>query len=97
MREAYRVFDKERTGYIEAAELKMIFAALPQKLSDREIDEMLRAADEDGEKEIVGGLADTPLPVSKTQHPGVKFKRSHFPRLTYPMLCISHKSFSRLY
>ena len=65
MREAYRVFDKERTGYIEAAELKMIFAALPQKLSEREIDEMLRAADEDGEKEIVGGLADTPLPVSK--------------------------------
>ena len=59
MREAYRVFDKERTGYIEAAELKMIFAALPQKLSDREIDEMLRAADEDGK------MADTPLPVSK--------------------------------
>ena len=43
------MFDKERTGYIEAAELKMIFAALPQKLSDREIDEMLRAADADGE------------------------------------------------
>ena len=60
VREAYRVFDKERTGYIEAAELKMIFAALPQKLSEREIDEMLRAADEDGK------MADTPLPVSKT-------------------------------
>ena len=63
MREAYRVFDKERTGYIEAAELKMIFAALPQKLSEREIDEMLRAADEDGEEDT---LADTLLPVSIT-------------------------------
>ena len=43
------MFDKERTGHIEAEELKMIFAALPQKLSDREIEEMLRAADSDGE------------------------------------------------
>jgi calmodulin len=65
VREAYRVFDKERTGYIEAAELKMIFAALPQKLSDREIDEMLCAADEDGKKDIAGGFADTSLSLSK--------------------------------
>merc|ERR1712080_692029 len=45
IREAYRVFDKEREGAIAASELRMIFAALPQRLSDQEIEEMLRAAD----------------------------------------------------
>jgi calmodulin len=48
VREAYRVFDKERTGHIAASELRMIFAALPERLSEMEIEEMLRAADRDG-------------------------------------------------
>ena len=48
VREAYRVFDKEREGFITRAELRMIFAALPERLSAEEIDEMLEAADEDG-------------------------------------------------
>ena len=47
--EAYRVFDKEREGFITRAELRMIFSALPDKLTAEEIDEMLEAADEDGE------------------------------------------------
>ena len=50
VREAYRVFDKEREGFITRAELRMIFAALPERLTDEEIEEMLEAADEDGEK-----------------------------------------------
>ena len=49
MREAYRVFDKEREGFITRAELRMIFVALPERLTDEEIEEMLEAADEDGE------------------------------------------------
>ena len=49
VREAYRVFDKDRDGYISRSELKMIFAALPERLSQEEIEEMLEAADEDGE------------------------------------------------
>ena len=58
VREAYRVFDKEREGFITRAELKMIFAALPERLSNEEIEEMLEAADEDGElKEIEMFLA----------------------------------------
>merc|ERR1712018_896821 len=48
IREAYRVFDKERTGMIEASEMRMIFSALPDKLSAEEIDEMLTTADKDG-------------------------------------------------
>ena len=52
VREAYRVFDKEREGFITRAELRMIFAALPERLSTEEIDEMLEAADEDGKRRI---------------------------------------------
>jgi len=48
VQEAYRVFDNDRDGYISASELRMIFAALPERLSAEEIDEMLEAADEDG-------------------------------------------------
>ena len=48
VREAYRVFDKDRDGFISRAELRMIFAALPERLSAEEIEEMLEAADEDG-------------------------------------------------
>ena len=49
VREAFRVFDKEREGFITRSELRMIFAALPEKLTEEEIEEMLEAADEDGE------------------------------------------------
>ena len=48
VREAYRVFDKDRDGFISRQELRMIFAALPEKLTHQEIEEMLDAADEDG-------------------------------------------------
>ena len=40
--------DKDMDGFIPRAELRMIFSALPDKLSAEEIDEMLEAADEDG-------------------------------------------------
>ena len=48
VKEAYRVFDKDRDGFISASELRMVLAALPEKLSAEEIDEILEAADEDG-------------------------------------------------
>ena len=53
VREAYRVFDKDRDGFISASELRMIFAALPERLSAEEIEEMLEAADEDGEFHVM--------------------------------------------
>ena len=48
VREAYRVFDKDKDGFITRDEMKMIFAALPERLSQEEIEEMLDAADDDG-------------------------------------------------
>ena len=48
VQEAYRVFAKDKDGFITRSELRMIFAALPERLSHEEIEEMLDAADEDG-------------------------------------------------
>lgn len=48
IREAYRVFDKERTGVIAVSEMRLILSNLPEKLSEEEIEEMLATADKDG-------------------------------------------------
>ena len=40
--------DKNKDGFITRDEMKMIFAALPERLSQEEIEEMLDAADDDG-------------------------------------------------
>ncbi len=45
IREAYRVFDKERTGVIAVSEMRLILSNLPEKLSEEEIEEMLATAD----------------------------------------------------
>ncbi len=45
IREAYRVFDKERTGVISISEMRLILSNLPEKLSEEEIEEMLATAD----------------------------------------------------
>merc|ERR1712020_289307 len=48
IREAYRVFDKERTGGIAVSEMRLILSNLPEKWGDEEIEEMLQTADKDG-------------------------------------------------
>ena len=50
------MFDKERDGFISASELRMIFAALPEKLTEEEIEEMLEAADGDGKDRFLTSL-----------------------------------------
>ncbi len=45
IREAYRVFDKERTGKISISEMRLILSNLPEKLSEEEIEEMLATGD----------------------------------------------------
>ena len=52
IREAFRVFDKDGNGFISAAELRHVMTNLGEKLTDEEVDEMIREADIDGDGEI---------------------------------------------
>ncbi|XP_076268425.1 neo-calmodulin-like [Rhynchophorus ferrugineus] len=53
---AFRVFDKEGKGFITADDLRDIITSLGEKFSDNEYDEMIRAADLDGDGVVT--LAD---------------------------------------
>ncbi|CAF4085880.1 unnamed protein product [Rotaria sp. Silwood2] len=48
IREAFRVFDKDGNGFISAAEFRYVMTNLGEKLTDEEVDEMIREADIDG-------------------------------------------------
>lgn len=47
-----QVFDKDGNGFISAAELRHIMTNLGEKLTDEEVDEMIREADVDGDGQI---------------------------------------------
>ena len=61
IREAFRVFDKDGNGFISAAELRHVMTNLGEKLTDEEVDEMIREADIDGDGQVnyegISGLA----------------------------------------
>jgi len=44
--------DKDGNGYISAAELRHVMTNLGEKLTDNEVDEMIREADVDGDGQI---------------------------------------------
>jgi len=50
--EAFKVFDRDGNGFISAAELRHVMTNLGEKLSDEEVDEMIREADIDGDGQI---------------------------------------------
>ncbi|XP_063428906.1 calmodulin-like [Mytilus trossulus] len=52
LREAFRVFDKDGNGFISAAELRHVMTNLGEKLTDGEVDEMIREADTDGDGQV---------------------------------------------
>ncbi|KAG9157277.1 hypothetical protein Leryth_004929 [Lithospermum erythrorhizon] len=52
LKEAFRVFDKDQNGFISAAELRHVMTNLGEKLTDEEVDEMIREADVDGDGQI---------------------------------------------
>nr|XP_028602731.1 calmodulin-like protein 1 isoform X2 [Podarcis muralis] len=52
IREAFRVFDKDGNGYISTAELRHVLTNLGEKLTDEEVDEMIKEADVDGDGRV---------------------------------------------
>lgn len=52
IRDAFRIFDKDGNGLISAHELRQIMMNLGEKLTDEELDEMMREADLNGDGQI---------------------------------------------
>ncbi|XP_073303515.1 calmodulin-1-like [Primulina huaijiensis] len=52
LKEAFKVFDKDQNGYISATELRHVMINLGEKLSDDEVEQMIREADLDGDGQV---------------------------------------------
>jgi len=52
IREACLVFDKDGTGSISSADLRHVMTNLVEKLTDEEVDEMMRQVDVDGDGQV---------------------------------------------
>ncbi|XP_037026495.1 calmodulin-A-like isoform X2 [Bradysia coprophila] len=49
LKEAFRVFDKNKDGLISSVELRHVMTNLGEKLSEEEVDDMIKEADMDGD------------------------------------------------
>ncbi|XP_052105393.1 calmodulin-like isoform X2 [Mytilus californianus] len=52
LRGAFRAFDKDKNGFVSAAELRHVMTNLGEKLTDGKVDEMMKEADTDGDGNI---------------------------------------------
>ncbi|KAI8521076.1 calmodulin-like 3 [Branchiostoma belcheri] len=52
LKEAFRVFDKDGNGFISSEELRHVMTNLGEKLTDEEVEEMIDAADINGDGQI---------------------------------------------
>ena len=52
MMEAFKVFDRDGNGFISKAELRQIMLTLGEKLTDYEVEDMMKEADVDGDGKL---------------------------------------------
>eukprot|EP00249_Psilotum_nudum_P007028 c20257_g2_i1 orf=212-661(+) len=52
LKEAFKVFDKDQNGFISVAELRHVMTNLGEKLTDEEVDEIIREANVDRDGQI---------------------------------------------
>ncbi|KAF3325281.1 calmodulin-like protein 11 [Carex littledalei] len=52
LKEAFKVFDKDQNGYISACELRNVMINLGEKLTDEEVEQMIKEADLDGDGQV---------------------------------------------
>ncbi|KAL2345787.1 hypothetical protein Fmac_007072 [Flemingia macrophylla] len=53
LKEAFRVFDKDQDGYISPSELRSVMRTIGEKVTEEEVEQMVKEADLDGD-----GLVD---------------------------------------
>ena len=52
LREAFRIFDKDKSGYIDGKEIILVTGTLGQALSDEELEAFMAEADLDGDGKL---------------------------------------------
>ncbi|CAM8911775.1 unnamed protein product [Rhodiola kirilowii] len=52
LKEAFKVFDKDQNGYISATELRHVMINFGEKMTDEEVEQMIREADLDGDGQV---------------------------------------------
>lgn len=52
MKEAFRVFDKDGSGFISSDELKIVMESLGETLTDAEVEAMMKEADKDSDGQV---------------------------------------------
>ncbi|XP_077247692.1 calmodulin-like [Tasmannia lanceolata] len=52
LKEAFKVFDKDQNGFISANELRHVMINLGERLTDEEVQQMIREADLDGDGQV---------------------------------------------
>ncbi|KAG5880816.1 hypothetical protein JTB14_027982 [Gonioctena quinquepunctata] len=52
LREAFRVFDKNNDGLISSTELRHVMTSLGERLSEEEVEDMIKEADMDGDGQV---------------------------------------------
>ena len=61
LEQAFRMFDKDGDGFIDARELRHLLTNLGEKLSEQEVDEMIAEVDIDGDGKVdYTGTSSTP-------------------------------------